>query len=721
MSTADPLRYKQDIERLDSNTSHIQILQMTPDGSSVLDVGCACGDLGAYLFTHKGCTVYGLEYSAESLAVAKGTGAYAQVSQADLNTFDAMPSFFPATFDRIIFGDVLEHLNEPERVLKKFLPFLAENGRVIISLPNIAHGSIIVQLMANKFTYMDYGILDSTHVRFFTHKSIAELMAALGLKILSSTRTIWDLPGLHPYIPAHLVPQPVLEHIAANPHAYVLQYVFEARPSEISGKVLEQHNTRQLDTFTEEEKKHIFSFGSSPFQGAGVCKKLACGHVTFPQKFEASIPYAKLWLKRYTPRPLWNLIKEVRNRGRFLWNRARSGQELRYYVEYLFQRPLKANASPEFVPPARSRPSIPPDCPKPIAFYLPQFHPFPENDEWWGRGFTEWTNVTKALPQFTGHYQPHLPIDLGFYDLRVPEVMQRQVELAKLYGIYGFCFHYYWFSGKRLMERPLFDFLNRKELDMPFCLCWANEPWSRRWDGSEDELLIRQELLPEDDTRFMDDLLPFVRDKRYITVGGRPLLIIYRPHFWNKNRVLELVKNLRAQAKKYGLKGMYLVTALSHDFYDDPRDWGFDAAVEFPPHLCGTVPPARGMQFINPHFCGSVHDMRALVDSKKYMRPSEWTTFRTVFPAWDNTARKAGSAFIFHHSSPDIYAKWLKNVLVYTQAHNSSAEQFVFINAWNEWAEGAHLEPDNRYGYAFLQATIDTLSQFKAKGAALSI
>ena len=271
VSTADPLRYKQDIERLDSNTSHIQILQMTPDGSSVLDVGCACGDLGAYLFTHKGCSVHGLEYSAESIAVAKKTGAYAQIAQADLNILDKMPSSFPTMFDRIVFGDVLEHLNEPERVLKKFLPFLTENGRVIISLPNIAHGSIIAQLMANKFTYMDYGVLDRTHVRFFTCESIAELMAASGLKILSATRTIWDLPGLHPYIPAHMVPQSVLDHIAANPHAYVLQYVFEAIPSENSSKALSQHNMRQLDTFTEEEKRRIFSFGGNSFQGVEMC------------------------------------------------------------------------------------------------------------------------------------------------------------------------------------------------------------------------------------------------------------------------------------------------------------------------------------------------------------------------------------------------------------------------------------------------------------------
>lgn len=720
----DPLRYKQEIENLDSNTSHMQILSMVPDASKVLDIGCACGDLGAYLFKHKHCIIYGMEYDAGSIDVAQKTGAYAHIEQIDLNAFDIIPSSFPKKFDRIIFGDVLEHLNKPEQVLNKFIPALEKNGRMIISLPNIAHGSIAAQILVNKFTYMDYGILDRTHVRFFTSESIASMMAGLGLKILSTTRTIWNLQGLHSYTPAHMLPQSVMEFIAGNPHAYVLQYVFEAAPSEYSTQTLEQTNLQQLDTLTEVEKKRISLLQESVAPSdVEVYNTPDYRQLSFSKK-SSVFSHAKPWLKQHMPHSLWNFLKEMRNIWRKMWHRitsfkkqditsSKEQQAQSSYIRQILSIPHKIGATAEFVNIADSPPIIPSSCPKPIAFYLPQFHPFLENDMWWGRGFTEWSNVTKAVPQFVGHYQPQLPIDLGFYDLRVPEVMVRQVELAKLYGIYGFCFHYYWFSGKRLMERPLFNFLKSEELDMPFCLCWANESWSRRWDGSEDDLLIRQDLQSGDDERLIDDLLPFFSDKRYITIGDRPVFIVYRPHLWNKDRVLKLIENMRHEAIKHGLKGLYLITALSHDFFDDPRDWGFDAGVEFPPHLCGDVLQARNLQFINPDFCGSVHDMRALVDGRKYMRPSAFTTFKTVFPSWDNTARKGHNAYVFHHSSPSIYARWLSNALQYTHAHNGPDEQYVFINAWNEWAEGACLEPSRRYGYAFLQATADVLAGFQ--------
>jgi len=708
----DPLRYKQAIDPSDTNSSHTQIVDKVSDGTRVLDVGCACGDLGVYLRHCKKCMVWGMEYCPESIKMARSTGAYEHVAQVDLNTFTDHHVYQQYAFDHIIFGDVLEHLYSPEKVLHSFIPLLGKGGSIIVSLPNIAHGSILTQLLANKFSYMDHGILDRTHLRFFTYESMAKMFAELGLKVRTATRTIWDLPGLHLYQPAALAHPSILRCIAENSHAYVLQYVVDIMPSTHIASVLEQNNMIQLCLFTDDEQKRIEQFRSKIISYTENDNVLS-----IDKSIRCSIPTLKPWLKNITPYPIWiflkngrDAVRRIRWRYKQISSKSTKLKCLTDYKEQVLQIPAKSFSSFVDIAPRQARPQQ--SCPKAIAFYLPQFHPFAENDAWWGRGFTEWTNVTKAVPMFVGHYQPQLPIDLGFYDLRLPEVMQRQVELAKLYGVHGFCFHYYWFSGKRLMERPLLNYLTDTNLDLPFCLCWANEPWSRRWDGSEDDLLIGQDLKPDDDRRFMEDLLPFLKDARHLTIEDKPILIIYRPHYWEKDRVKTLTTNFRAVAVEHNFKGMYLICALSHDFRDDPRDWGFDAGMEFPPHAYGDVPQEKNLRFISGNFCGTVHDMRALVNSERYMTPKAFKTFKTVFPAWDNTARKLNNSFIFHHSDPLIYKKWLKNILQYTYRHNSPQEQFVFINAWNEWAEGAHLEPDRKYGYAYLQATAEALEEF---------
>lgn len=383
----------------------------------------------------------------------------------------------------------------------------------------------------------------------------------------------------------------------------------------------------------------------------------------------------------------------------------------REYIKFITTRSV-ADKSQDFVPLMHAHRSFDLTDIKLIAFYLPQFHAFPLNDEWYGKGFTEWTNVTKAIPQYTGHNQPQLPIDLGYYNLNDISVMQRQVELAKIYGIHAFCFHYYWFSGTRLMEKPIFNWLDHPEIDFPFCLNWANENWSKLWDGGDREVRYKQELLPGDDEKFFMDILPFFKDRRYITVQGKPLFIIYRPHLFTKERCRHFVRVMREKADEHGFPGLFIVSANSHGFQEDPCNWGLDAMVEFPPH-CMREHGLQGKTldcFRNPYFDGHVWDGGEYVEQQRYLYETKYKLFKGVFPSWDNTPRKAYSnGAVIDGITPEIYEKWLSGCIDYTRKHHADDERFIFINAWNEWAEGAHLEPDSRYGYAYLQATRNAL------------
>ena len=348
-----------------------------------------------------------------------------------------------------------------------------------------------------------------------------------------------------------------------------------------------------------------------------------------------------------------------------------------------------------------------------IAFYLPQFHPIPENDEWWGKGFTEWFNVKRSFPQFPGHYQPHVPGELGYYDLRNSKIQKRQVELAKLYGIGGFCFHFYWFSGKRLLELPIQQYVDNRDFDLPFCLCWANENWSRRWDGLDSDILISQDHSPEDDLAFIEYVSRYLRDPRYIRIKGKPLLIVYRPILLPSAK--KTAKRWRVWCRENDIGEIYLACTQSFESVN-PRKYGFDGAIEFPPN--NTTPPVITSQ-VNPEdsdFSGVVYDWSIFVErSRKYQKP-DYPLFRGVCPSWDNTARRMENAGVFLGSTPEKYSEWLENASIETvRRFSDPSERLVFVNAWNEWAEGAYLEPDQRYGYAYLQATRDALECVYAK------
>lgn len=337
-----------------------------------------------------------------------------------------------------------------------------------------------------------------------------------------------------------------------------------------------------------------------------------------------------------------------------------------------------------------------------IAFYLPQFHTFPENDAWWGKGFTEWRNVTRALPQFEGHVQPRLPADLGFYDLRNPQVMRDQSQLAHEYGISAFCFYFYWFAGRTLMEQPLRQWLADDSIDLSFCLCWANESWARRWDGRDEDILMQQQHSAEDDIAFITHIAPYLRDRRALKVDGKPMMLIYRPGLLPDPNAT--ARRWRDWCSENGIGEIHLAYVQSFE-RPDPREIGFDAAVEFPPNMSNPKQISADQWLINPDFRGDVRDWRELATQVAQRALPDYPLYPGVNPGWDNEARRSGNGRIYLHASPRGYRDWLRRTIHERLADVSSHNRFIFINAWNEWAEGAVLEPDARLGHAWLEAT----------------
>jgi lipopolysaccharide biosynthesis protein len=353
-----------------------------------------------------------------------------------------------------------------------------------------------------------------------------------------------------------------------------------------------------------------------------------------------------------------------------------------------------------------------------IAIYLPQFHPFKENDEWWGKGFTEWRNVAKARPRFWGHYQPHIPTDLGFYDLRVPEVRIEQAKMAQEHGIYGFCYYHYWFNGHLLMERPLEDMLNSREPNFPFMICWANENWTRAWDAGEKEILIQQNYSEEDDVNHIKYLMKFLKDPRYIRVNDKPVLCIYRStklpnvdktiEIWQKEALKENIELYICRFESHGEEGEIFLSK------------GIDAAIEFQPHntkqylqykeiikrainkLCRAM-AGRNLFQINIDYSKYVKfQLKQSLPAYKY--------YPCVTPMWDNSPRRKNDYFAFYNSTPKLFGVWFKNIIEKFLPY-SDEENFIFINAWNEWAEGNHLEPDMKWGDAYLKVLKKVIMQ----------
>lgn len=339
-----------------------------------------------------------------------------------------------------------------------------------------------------------------------------------------------------------------------------------------------------------------------------------------------------------------------------------------------------------------------------LAFYLPQFHPVAQNDLWWGRGFTEWRNVVRALPSFAGHYQPHLPADLGFYDLRLPEVMVEQQRLARRYGIEGFIVYHYRLGDGRILDRPMEQILARPELDVRFAPCWANENWTRHWDGGARSLLLDQRYDAATLDAIGDDMLRMARDPRAITVNGKPLILVYRPHLIPESAAV--MRRIRQLFEANGLPDPYLALVESMEGGEAPQDpslLGFDASVEFPPH--GVAEPwAHSIQPSKAGWNGRVYDYAGTALAAIDRPPTAYRRHPGIMPGWDNTARQPLTAHVLHGNSPALFQAYAEHKIEEALDFTMGEERLLFVNAWNEWAEGAHMEPDLAFGHRWLAA-----------------
>lgn len=331
-----------------------------------------------------------------------------------------------------------------------------------------------------------------------------------------------------------------------------------------------------------------------------------------------------------------------------------------------------------------------------IAFYLPQFHPIPENDAWWGKGFTEWTNTARARPLFKGHYQPHVPADLGFYDLRVPEVREEQARLARSYGIEGFCYYHYWFgNGRRLLERPFNEVLAAGKPDFPFCLCWANQSWSGIWHGAPNRILMEQRYPgPADAAAHFALLLRAFRDERYIRVEDRPLLIIFSPE--QVPEPITFFGAWRRMAEVAGLKGLFILGVRHFLGSVDPARFGLDGAIDMRIPL-----PAKFWLQTNGQ--GNIVDHPKVTQYEIPERQPGILNFPCIGPSWDNTPRLGNAGIVYVNSSPGLFEATVRRAAAFVSPRPANL-QLIFIKAWNEWAEGNHLEPDLRYGHQWLAA-----------------
>ena len=574
----------------DSDHAGAHILRLIGDSKQVLEIGAGPGSIARPLVELCGCRMTAVEIDPNSVAILETFCEH--VVQGDLNDPNWATGLPRSKFDAVVIADVLEHLYDPWSTLRQARSLVNDEGCVIVSIPHASHAGIVACLLAEDFRYGDWGLLDKTHIRFFSMRNVQSLLEGAGLKVVDAR--------------------------------FVIKHPAETEFADI-WRALSDDQRTLLET---QPHSNVYQI---------VAK-------TVPADRHPELS-SRLLSELVVPRP----------------------SDVTY-----------------------------------VAFYLPQFHPVPENDEWWGKGFTEWTNVTKARQLFEGHYQPHLPADFGFYDLRLREVQYEQIASARKYGIDAFCFHYYWFAGRRILERPVEDFLADKQARIQFCLCWANENWTRKWDASEHEILIAQSYSPRNDIAFIESVLPFFRDERYLRVDGAPVLVVYRPQQFPDAKAT--AARWRRVCREAGIGEIHLVAALTHG-NSDFESLGFDAGVEFPPHNVRVRDRKDELKLYAP-LAGWVERYGEAAEKFLQHDYRRRLVYRCVYPSWDNTARVDGAGLITLDSTPENYERWLNRATHRTLLERQPSQRLLFINAWNEWAEGCHLEPDRKYGSAFLEATL---------------
>ena len=637
----------------------------------------------------RGCEVVGIEIDPDAAGAAEAWADRVVVGNIDEG--DVWNYVKDESFDVVVLGDVLEHLRDPLDSLRQAVRKLKPSGYVVTSLPNVAHGDVRLSLLLGRFRYADKGLLDRTHVRFFTAESSRQLHTDAGLCVVETKRVIMPLFQSEIGVRREEVDDRIVDQVLTDPEAETYQFVT---------KSVRDNGTQalaQLSDRVNELSDHVHS--KRPHGLAA--------HADYATASPVSSTTSRTWR-----RPCGSPRARCRGGGE-LPSGPRDEEHAAHGPAQVAAHQARANSKTLSLKDRRSLTSfrtqhVEGEAQRPhvLAFYLPQFHPVPENDAWHGNGFTEWSVVARARPLFPGHRQPDLPGELGFYDLRVPETRYLQARLAREHGISGFLYYHYWFSGKRMLGRPFDEVRASGQPDFPFALCWANESWYRRWQSSTDEMLVEQEFSEEDDLEHIRWLIQCFKDPRYIRIAGRPLLAVYRVEVLpNPTRTVELWRRECAAA---GEEAPWLVMFETSTDTRPPSAFGFDASAEFVPHLLST--------FLDP-LAGSGGDGSTEYDydavASGYLnRPTvAWPRYPCVATGWDNTPRRpGGDATILRDRTPERYGSWLREATM-RQARSAGRDGIVFVNAWNEWAEGAHLEPDDFSGRAYLETTRDVLCE----------